>query len=76
MVNELTSLSSTVSIVASRISRDKSSRADIIFVTCPGNRGDTVFKRRLAPENLTSTSAMDDLELATSSLMVSEFEEE
>lgn len=76
MVNELTIVSSTVLIVAWSISRDKSSRTDIIFVAWYGNRGERVFRRRLAPENFTSTSAMDDFEFATSSLLVSEFDEE
>ncbi|KAI3675979.1 hypothetical protein L1987_85575 [Smallanthus sonchifolius] len=76
MVNKLTIVSSAVLVVAWRISRDKSSRIEIIFVAWPGNRRDTVFRRRLAPENFTSTSAMGDVELATSSLMVSELDEE
>lgn len=45
--------------------------AATIFAACPGMRGETVFKRRFKPENLTSTSAISDLELAESSLMLS-----
>lgn len=58
-----------------RISSARSSSADIIFKACPGIRWETVFKRTWGPENLTSTSAIGDFELATSSLMLSLTEE-
>lgn len=76
MVKELTIVSSTVLIPAWSISRERSSRAETILVACPCNRGEIVLRRRLEPENFTSTSAIGDFEFATSSLTISEFEEE
>lgn len=64
-------VSSRVLIFTLRISRERSSRADIIFTAWPGILGETVFRRTLGPENLTSTSAMADFELATGSLTLS-----
>lgn len=43
----------------------------MILTAWPGIRGETVFNRTFAPENFTSTSAIGDLELATSSLTLS-----
>lgn len=68
MVKELSMVSSTVLMSTLRISRERCSRAAIIFTACPGMGGDTVFKRTFEPENLTSTSAIADSELAKSSL--------
>lgn len=68
-------VSSTGMIRKWRISRERSSRAEIIFMACPGIRVDTVFKRTFGPVNFTSTSAMGDLEFATSSLTLSLIEE-
>lgn len=76
MVKKFTIVSSTTLMLALRISREKSSRSETIFVAWPGNRGEIVFRRRLEPENFTSTSAMDDFEFATSSLTMSEVEDE
>lgn len=59
-----------------RISRARPSRAETIFTAWPGIRGDTVFNRTFGPENLTSTSAIADLEFAMSSLMLSLMDEE
>lgn len=64
-------VSSRVLIFTLRISRERSSRAAIIFTAWPGILGETVFRRTLGPENLTSTSAMADFELATGSLTLS-----
>lgn len=75
MVKELSIVSSMVIMLISRISRERSSRVEIIFTTCPGILGETVLRRRFGPENLTSTSATGDLELATSSLAESLREE-
>jgi hypothetical protein len=75
MVKELSMVSSTALMPTLRISNERSSRVEIIFVACPGIRGDTVFKRRFGPENFTSTSAIEDLEFATSSLTLSLMEE-
>lgn len=69
-------VSSLVLMLTWRISSARSSSVDMIFRACPGILGETVFKRRCGPENLTSTSATADLELATSSLMLSLMEEE
>lgn len=68
-------VSSTVLMLTLRISSDRSSRAEIILADWPGIRGDTVFRRTFEPENLTSTSANVDFELATSSLTASLIEE-
>lgn len=76
IVNEFSMVSSTVLMLTCRISSERSSRAEIIFTAWPGIRGDTVFNRRFGPENLTSTSAIADLEFATSSLMLSLMDEE
>lgn len=54
-----------------RISSARFSSADIIFKACPGILWETVFKRTWGPENFTSTSAIWDLEFATSSLILS-----
>lgn len=62
--------SSTGPMLMWSISRDRSSRADTILSACPGILGETVFNRTFAPENFTSTSAMADFELATSSLLL------
>jgi hypothetical protein len=61
-------VSSTVLMLTLRISKERSWRAEMILVACPGIGGETVFKRRFGPENFTSTSAIGDLEFATSSL--------
>lgn len=67
---------SSVMMRKRRISRERSSRVEMIFMACPGIRGDTVLiKRRFGPENFTSTSAMGDLEFAKSSLALSLMEE-
>jgi len=77
IVKELSIVSwSTMLMLTCRISRARSSRAEIIFTAWPGIWGDTVFNRTFGPENLTSTSAIADLEFATSSLMLSLMEEE
>lgn len=69
-------VSSAMLIFTWRISSGRSSRADIILRACPGIGGETVFRRTCGPENLTSTSAITDLEFATSSLILSLMEEE
>lgn len=71
MVKELSIVSSTVLMLTWRISRASCSRAEMILSTWPGRRCDTVLSSRLEPENLTSTSARGDLEVATSSLTAS-----
>lgn len=80
IVKELTIVSSTELMFTCRISRARPSSTEMIFVTWPGIRGDTVLRRRFAPENLTSTSATDDFEFAASSLrtfsLTEELEEE
>ncbi|KAL6972068.1 hypothetical protein U1Q18_031752, partial [Sarracenia purpurea var. burkii] len=68
---ELSMVSSTVFMLRSRISSERSSSADTIFTACPGIRRDIVFRRTFAPENFTSTSATPDFELAASSLALS-----
>lgn len=69
MVKELIMVnSSTVLRLTLRISRERCSRAAMIFTACPGTLGDIVFNSTLAPQNLTSTSATADFECATSSL--------
>lgn len=75
MVKELTIVWSTELMFTCRIWRDISSSTEIIFVTWPGILGETVLRTRFGPENLTSTSAMDDLEFAESSLRLSIMEE-
>lgn len=54
-----------------RISRARSSSAEMIFTAWPGMRGETVFRITLEPENFTSTSAIADVEFAASSLALS-----
>lgn len=76
MVKELTIVSSDELMFTCRISRASSSSTEMIFVTWPGIRGDTVLRRRFAPENLTSTSAMADFEFAASSLRMFSLTEE
>lgn len=69
MVKELSMVNSSIVLrLTLRISRERSSRADMIFRTWPGILGDIVFKSTLGPQNLTSTSATADFECATSSL--------
>lgn len=77
IVKELSIVSSAILLLMLTwsISRARSSSADMIFKTCPGILWETVFKRTCGPENLTSTSATRDLELATSSLILSLMEE-
>lgn len=74
-MKELSIVSSTVLMFTWRISSASSSRVDIILIAWPGMRPETVFNTRLGPENLTSTSARADFELATSSLTVSLIDE-
>lgn len=69
-------VSSTTLILAWRTSRGRLSRIAIIFVAWPSIRFEQVFRRRLPPINFTSTSAIADLELATSSLVLSELVKE
>jgi hypothetical protein len=68
-------VSSAVLTLAWTISRARSSRTDIILKACPGIRDETVFKSKCEPQNLTSTSATEDFEFATSSLMLSLMED-
>uniref|UniRef100_A0A0A9D164 Uncharacterized protein n=1 Tax=Arundo donax TaxID=35708 RepID=A0A0A9D164_ARUDO len=56
MVKEFTAVSSTVLILACRISSDRPSNAAMTFTACPGARCDTVLTTRFAPANSTFTS--------------------
>lgn len=75
MVKELSIRSSTVLISTWRIPRSSCSSAATILTAWPGMRCDTVLSSKFGPENLTSTSATADLEVATSSLTTSFMEE-
>lgn len=69
-------VSSAVLMFTWRISSARSSRADIILMAWPRIGSDTVFRSTCGLENLTSTSAIMDFELAKSSLILSLMEEE
>ena len=74
-MNKYSMVSSAVLTLTWTISRFRSSRTDIIRRACPGIRDEMVFKSTCEPQNLTSTSATEDVEFATSSLMLSLMEE-